>query len=70
MTTGVDDNPFAFRTACSPAIGVAVLAACLTASQTLGKLLPSAVAARVLEESLIIVGRLANPRPIEICLHD
>jgi hypothetical protein len=54
----------------SLAIGLAVLAVCLTASQTLTKLLPNAVAARVLEESLIIVGWVANWRPIEIYLYD
>lgn len=54
----------------SLAIGLAVLAACLAASQTLAKLLPNAVAARVVEESLIIVGWVANWRPIEIYLYD
>jgi hypothetical protein len=52
------------------AIGVVVLVACLVASQTLARLLPNAVAARVLEESLIIVGWVANWRPIEIYLYD
>ena len=47
-----------------------MLAACLLASQTLAKLLPNEVAARVLEESLIIVGWVANWRPIEIYLYD
>jgi hypothetical protein len=51
-------------------IGLVVLAACLVASQTLAKLLPNAVAARVVEESLIIVGWVANWRPIEIYLYD
>jgi hypothetical protein len=54
----------------SLAIGVAVLAACLVASQLVGKFLPNAVVARVLEESLIIVGWVANWRPIEIYLYD
>ena len=54
----------------SLAIGLAVLAACLIASQTLAQLVPNAVAARVLEESLIIVGWVANWRPIEIYLYD
>jgi len=52
------------------AIGLAVLAVCLLASQTLAKLLPNEVAARVVEESLIIVGWVANWRPIEIYLYD
>ena len=54
----------------SLAIGLVVLAACLVASQTLAQLLPNEVAARVLEESLIIVGWVANWRPIEIYLYD
>jgi hypothetical protein len=54
----------------SLAIGLMVLAACLVASQTLAKLLPNEVAARVVEESLIIVGWVANWRPIEIYLYD
>ena len=51
-------------------IGVVVLAMCLVASQTLTQLLPNAVGARVVEESLIIVGWVANWRPIEIYLYD
>jgi len=51
-------------------IGVVVLAVCLVASQTVAKLMPNAVAARVVEESLIIVGWVANWRPIEIYLYD
>ena len=51
-------------------IGVVVLAACLLASQTVARLLPNEVAARVVEESLIIVGWVANWRPIEIYLYD
>lgn len=50
-------------------IGLVVLAACLTASQTLAPLLPGATAARIVEESLIIVGWVANWRPIEIYLY-
>jgi hypothetical protein len=52
------------------AIGVVVLAACLTASQVAARMIPNAVVARVLEESLIIVGWVANWRPIEIYLYD
>jgi hypothetical protein len=51
-------------------IGVAVLAACLVASQLVAAWLPHDVIARVLEESLIIVGWVANWRPIEIWLYD
>lgn len=51
------------------AIGVVVLAACLTASQ-LAATLPNVMVARVLEESLIIVGWVANWRPMEIYLYD
>jgi hypothetical protein len=51
-------------------IGVAVLAACLTASQLVASFLPHDVIARILEESLIIVGWVANWRPIEIWLYD
>ena len=54
----------------SLAIGLSVLVACLTASQAAAALVPNAVLARVLEESLIIVGWVANWRPIEIYLYD
>jgi hypothetical protein len=51
-------------------IGLLVLIACLAGSQLLAALVPNAVVARVLEESLIIVGWVANWRPIEIYLYD
>jgi hypothetical protein len=51
-------------------IGLVVLAACLTGSQLAASTIPNAVAARVIEESLIIVGWVANWRPIEIWLYD
>jgi hypothetical protein len=51
-------------------IGVVVLIVCLVASQVLAKMIGNAVVARVLEESLIIVGWVANWRPIEIYLYD
>jgi hypothetical protein len=51
-------------------IGVAVLVACLVASQLVAAFVPFPVVARVLEESLIIVGWVANWRPIEIYLYD
>ncbi len=52
------------------AIGVVVLIACLTASQIAAAMIPNKVIAGVLEESLIIVGWVANWRPIEIYLYD
>lgn len=52
------------------AIGVIVLIACLTASQIAAALIPNEVAAGIVEESLIIVGWVANWRPIEIYLYD
>jgi hypothetical protein len=52
------------------AIGIAVLAACLVASQLVASFVPYPVVARVVEESLIIVGWVANWRPIEIYLYD
>jgi hypothetical protein len=54
----------------SLAIGIAVLALCLTASQWFAPLIPNATAASVMQESLIIVGWVANWRPIEIYLYD
>lgn len=51
-------------------IGIVVLIACLAASQIAAAIIPNKVAARVLEESLIIVGWVANWRPIEIYLYD
>lgn len=54
----------------SLAIGVAVLIVCLIASQVAAGLIENQVAARVIEESLIIVGWVANWRPIEIYLYD
>jgi hypothetical protein len=52
------------------AIGIAVLVACLVTSQLVAAFVPYHVIARVLEESLIIVGWVANWRPIEIYLYD
>lgn len=54
----------------SLAIGVAVLVACLVTSQLVAAFVPIHMVARVLEESLIIVGWVANWRPIEIYLYD
>jgi hypothetical protein len=52
------------------AIGVAVLIVCLVTSQFVAVFVPSHVVARVLEESLIIVGWVANWKPVEILLYD
>ena len=52
------------------AIGVVVLAGCLATSQIVPAFIHNEVAARVVEESLIIVGWVANWRPIEIWLYD
>lgn len=54
----------------SLAIGLAVLVVCLIGSQLVAKMIGNAVVARVLEESLIIVGWVANWRPLEIYLYD
>jgi hypothetical protein len=51
-------------------IGLIVLAACLFGSQLIATNIRNNVAARVIEESLIIVGWVANWRPIEIYLYD
>jgi hypothetical protein len=54
----------------SLAIGLVVLIACLVGSQIVAGVIGNAVVARVLEESLIIVGWVANWRPLEIYLYD
>ena len=51
-------------------IGVAVLTASLVASQMLAPTIPQPTLARLVEESLILVGWVANWRPIEIYLYD
>jgi ABC-type spermidine/putrescine transport system permease subunit I len=51
-------------------IGLAVLVVCLVASQIAAKSIANITVARVVEESLIIVGWVANWRPIEIYLYD
>ncbi len=51
-------------------IGMVTLIACLVASQTIAPMVPNPTLARVVEESLIIVGWVANWRPIEIYLYD
>jgi hypothetical protein len=54
----------------SLAIGTTVLVVCLTASQLVSKLMPNPTTARIVEESFILVGWVANWRPIEIYLYD
>lgn len=51
-------------------IGVAVLVVCLAASQLARAALGSGAMARVVEESLIIVGWVANWKPLETFLYD
>lgn len=54
----------------SLAIGLSVLAVCLLLAQAVTGRLGEGPIARFLEESLIIVGWVANWRPIEIFLYD
>ena len=51
-------------------IGIVVLVVALTTSQTLVQMIPHETLRGVLEESMIIVGWVANWRPIEIYLYD
>jgi hypothetical protein len=51
-------------------LGVAVLATCVLTAQASTALLGSGNISRFLEESLIILGWVANWRPIEIFLYD
>lgn len=51
-------------------IGMLALIVCLTASQAAAAIIPHPVVARVIEESLIFLGWVANWRPIEIFLYD
>lgn len=51
-------------------IGASVLALCLLLAQAVGGRLGTGAVSRFLEESLIIVGWVANWRPIEIFLYD
>jgi hypothetical protein len=52
------------------AIGVAVLVACVTAAQYMSALLGEGAFATVMRESLIILGWVANWRPLEIFLYE
>ncbi len=54
----------------SLAIGLAVLAACLFASQLMASLFGAGEIARFAEEGLILFGWVANWKPIEIFLYD
>jgi len=54
----------------SLSIGALVLVICLVGSQLFATIIGNPMVARVLEESLIIVGWVANWRPIEIYLYD
>lgn len=54
----------------SLAIGVLVLAACLTLSQIIPGVIGPGALTRFAEESLIILGWVANWRPIQIFLYD
>ncbi|MBB6306156.1 hypothetical protein [Xanthobacter tagetidis] len=51
-------------------IGLGVLAVCLVAAQLVGHVLGEGTFAGILEESLVIVGWVANWRPIEIFLYE
>jgi hypothetical protein len=51
-------------------IGLVVLVACITLGSILSRLVPFAQLALVLKEGLIILGWVANWRPIEIFLYD
>ena len=51
-------------------IGLAVLAVCMILGQILSRILPHAYFADFLEEGLIILGWVANWRPLEIFLYE
>ena len=52
------------------AIGLTVLAVCIIAGQIVEDVLPAAYAHRFFDEGLIILGSVANWRPLEIFLYD
>jgi hypothetical protein len=54
----------------SLAIGLSILATCLVSSHIAGGYLVNAPFKRLVEESLLILGWVANWRPIEIFLYD
>lgn len=51
-------------------IGLPILAACLIASQQIGRAPDLGAAGRVMAESLVILGWVANWKPLEIFLYD
>ncbi|HWA21057.1 MAG TPA: hypothetical protein VG735_01520 [Caulobacterales bacterium] len=52
------------------AMGMAILIACLTASAAIGAVIPEGTISQILSEGLIIVGWVANWKPLEIFLYD
>jgi hypothetical protein len=54
----------------SLAIGVAILIACLLAANLVSGFVPDVPSRRILEESFLILGWVANWRPLEIFLYD
>ena len=54
----------------SLAIGVAILIACLLSAHAVGALLADAPFRKIVEESFLILGWVANWRPLEIFLYD
>lgn len=52
------------------AIGVCVLVACVVAAQYMSSILGEGPFARVMQESLVILGWVANWRPLEIFLYE
>jgi hypothetical protein len=54
----------------SLAIGVAILVACLLSAQVMAGFLPDASFRKMVEESFLILGWVANWRPLEIFLYD
>ena len=60
-----------FRTArASLAIGLAVLAACIVMGKSASSILGSGYMGRFFDEGLIILGWVANWRPVELFLYD
>jgi hypothetical protein len=70
MATRVGINGFGRIGRQSLLIGMTVLALCVLASRGAGAVLGSGNISRFMEESLIILGWVANWKPIEIFLYD
>jgi hypothetical protein len=51
-------------------VGIAILVACVSASTAIGALIPRGGIVDILREGLIIVGWVANWKPLEIFLYD